>query len=188
MATAGKTPTKGTNRTRAANGVWRRWGTRALIALVLGASLGAGAGVYTVNKLEPGRGTGVDSLAVMLDSIARGRVPADSTNGAAATGDTEEPAAEAPEAAVLVAVPALADLVVARIGEEGAARNALVDAGLSVGEIQFQSSSKPAGTVLSSLPVAGSQVKPETPVALVLSDGRTGDPDTASTLSARYTP
>lgn len=182
MATAGKTPTKGTNRTRAANGVWRRWGTRALIALVLGASLGAGAGVYTVNKLEPGRGTGVDSLAVMLDSIARGRVPADSTNGAAATGDTEEPAAEAPEAAVLVAVPALADL------EEGAARNALVDAGLSVGEIQFQSSSKPAGTVLSSLPVAGSQVKPETPVALVLSDGRTGDPDTASTLSARYTP
>jgi len=182
MATAGKTPTKGTSRTRAANGVWRRWGTRALIALVLGASLGAGAGVYTVNRLEPGRGTGVDSLAVMLDSIARGRVPADGAKGAAATGDTEEPAAEAPEAAVLVAVPALADL------EEGAARNALVDAGLSVGEIQFQSSSKPAGTVLSSIPVAGSQVKPETPVALVLSDGRTGDPDTASTLSARHTP
>jgi len=48
----------------------KTWGRRALIALVAGASIGAGAGVFTVNKLEPGRGTGVDSLAVMLDSIA----------------------------------------------------------------------------------------------------------------------
>jgi serine/threonine-protein kinase len=181
VATTSKTPAKGSGRARAGNGVWRRWGIRAFLALVLGVSLGAGAGVYTVNKLEPGRGTGVDSLAVMLDSIARGRVP-DASDDAAATRDAEEPAAEEAEAAALVAVPVLADL------EEGAARNALVDAGLNVGEIQFQSSSKPAGTVLSSIPVAGSQVKPETPVALVLSDGRTGDPDTASTHSARHTP
>lgn len=184
MATEKKTATK--KKRSGGNAALKTWGTRALIALVAGVSIGAGAGVFTVNKLEPGRGTGVDSLAVMLDSIARGKVPAatgDAEKGEAQSKDRATPtdsAATAP--AELVAVPALTDL------EEGAARNALLDAGLQVGEVQFQASPKPAGTVLSTIPIAGSNVAPNTPVTLVLSDGRTGAPDTMSTSFAKLLP
>lgn len=164
--------TRGAKKSRG-NATLKLWGKRALIALVAGASLGAGAGVLTVNRLEPGRGTGVDSLAVMLDSIARGRVPAGGTEGAEARSAADSAASAAPAApAELVAVPTLEGL------EEGAARNALLDAGLSVGEIEFQASPKPAGTVLASVPIAGAKLAPETPVTLVLSDGRPADPDT----------
>ncbi len=162
----------------------KTWGSRALVALVAGASIGAGAGVFTVNKLEPGRGTGVDSLAVMLDSIARGRVPTrgvgDGQARGTAAGQPADSAAAAP--ADLVVVPALADL------EEGAARTALLDAGLQVGEVQFEASPKPPGTVLFTMPLAGSNVPPNTPVTLVLSDGRTDAPDTMSTSFARRLP
>jgi hypothetical protein len=161
------------------------WGTRVLIALIAGASIGAGAGVATVYRLEPGRGTGVDSLAVLLDSIARGKVPA-----ARGTENPETPPdasgtladSAAAEPADLVAVPDLTDL------EEGAARLALLDAGLQAGEIQFQASPKPAGTVLSSFPVAGALVPPTTAVTLVLSDGRSPAPDTLSIPSAKPVP
>ena len=162
----------------------KTWSIRALLALVAGASIGAGAGVMTVNKLEPGRGTGVDSLAVMLDSIARGKVP---TGGEEETeAPREQPAAPADSAAApaveLVAVPALTDM------EEGPARTALLDAGLQVGEVQFQASPKPAGTVLSTIPIAGSNVSPNTPVTLVLSDGRPSTTDTLSSPSAKPAP
>ena len=51
MATA----KKGAKKKRAGGGTsLATWGKRALIALVAGASLGAGAGVVTVNRLEPG--------------------------------------------------------------------------------------------------------------------------------------
>jgi hypothetical protein len=183
MATEKKTAKQKSTR---GNGALKTWGKRALIALVAGVSIGAGAGVMTVNKLEPGRGTGVDSLAVMLDSIARGRVPA--ARGAEegeAQSEEKRPApadsATAPTAD-LIAVPALTDM------EEGAARNALLDAGLQVGEVQFQASPKAAGTVLSTIPVAGSNVAPNTPVTLVLSDGSTSTTDTSSTPFAKPVP
>jgi serine/threonine-protein kinase len=180
MATEKKT---GTTRRRSTTTL-KTWSTRALLALVAGASIGAGAGVMTVNKLEPGRGTGVDSLAVMLDSIARGKVP---TGGAAKDEAQSEKSAAPADSAVapaaeLIAVPALTDM------EEGAARTALLDAGLQVGEVQFQASPKPAGTVLSSIPIAGSNVAPNTPVTLVLSDGRTSTTDTLSTPFAKPAP
>jgi len=180
MATEKKTATK----RRGSTTTIKTWATRALLALVAGASIGAGAGVMTVNKLEPGRGTGVDSLAVMLDSIARGKVP----TGSAEEGEAQnaKPGAPADSAAApaveLIAVPALTDF------EEGAARTALLDAGLQVGEVQFQASPKPAGTVLSSIPIAGSNVAPNTPVTLVLSDGRTSATDTLSTPFAKPAP
>ena len=180
MATEKKTATK----RRGSTTTIKTWATRALLALVAGASIGAGAGVMTVNKLEPGRGTGVDSLAVMLDSIARGKVP----TGGAEEGEAqnEKPGAPADSAAApaveLIAVPALTDF------EEGAARTALLDAGLQVGEVQFQASPKPAGTVLSSIPIAGSNVTPNTPVTLVLSDGRPSATDTLSSSSAKPAP
>ena len=156
------------------NATLKRWGKRAVVALLLGGALGAGAGVLTVNRLEPGRGTGVDSLAVMLDSIARGNVPAarGGASGAAPSTSAASPAAPVAAPAELVAVPALEGL------EEGAARNALLDAGLVVGEIEFRASTRPAGTVLASVPAAGAQMAPESPVTLILSDGRGTDPDT----------
>lgn len=185
MATAAKTKGNPSKTTRATGNraTLKRWGTRALMALVIGGSLGVGAGVFTVNKLEPGRGTGVDSLAVMLDSIAKGAVPAGDTEKTEARSDDAASAGNAaPSAAALVAVPSLVDL------EEGAARNALLDAGLQVGEIQFQSSPKPAGTVLASIPIAGANVVPNTAVTLVLSDGRPDEPDSLSTPLSRPTP
>lgn len=174
MATEKQT---GKKKRKGGNAALSTWGTRALIALVIGSSLGAGAGVLTVNRLEPGRGTGVDSLAAMLDSISRrGPAARGTENAATPSAGAEAPAAPAAsEPAELIAVPALTDM------EEGAARNALLDAGLQVGEIQFQDSPKPAGTVLSTIPVAGSNVAPNTPVTLVLSDGRTAPPDTMHT-------
>jgi hypothetical protein len=151
------------------------------VALLIGGAIGAGAGVFTVNKLEPGRGTGVDSLAVMLDSIAKGAVPAAVDPDAAQPGGTVADT-PAPAPAPLVAVPSLVGL------EEGAARNALLDAGLDVGEIQFQPSPQPAGTVLASLPVPGSMVPPDTPVTLMLSDGRASGPDSLTISPSRPTP
>jgi PASTA domain len=178
MATT-KKPTKASR--AAGSAAFRLWGIRALIAIVAGVSIGAGAGVMTVSKLEPGRGTGVDSLAVMLDSIAKGRIAEPTAQQRAAEAkrqaDSVSNAEDVPPVVELIAVPNLADM------EEGAARNALMDAGLQVGEVQFQPSSKPAGTVLSTLPLAGAQVAPETPVTLVLSDGRTGTDTLSRPLS-----
>lgn len=162
------------------------WGKRALIAIVAGVSLGAGAGVFTVNRLEPGRGTGVDSLAVMLDSIATGRIPEPTAAERAAEAqrrdDSARAAAPADAPPELVAVPSLVDL------DEGAARNAILDAGLQVGEVQFQASPKPAGTVLATIPAAGQQLPLQGAVTIVLSDGRTSPTDTLLRLLPQSTP
>lgn len=150
----------------------RLWLLRGLIAVVAGVSIGAGGGVFSVHKLEPGRGTGVDSLQVMLDSIAKGRIPAPTATAevpvsppADDTADTADSVAT-PSTQELVLVPSVVDL------EEGTARNAILDAGLQVGEVSFQASTKPAGTVLGTTPVAGAQVPALTAVSLLLSDGR----------------
>lgn len=172
-----------TKKTRKTTSPVRRWLVRAGLATLLGLVIGGAGGVFTVQKFEPGRGTGVDSLQIMLDSIAKGRIAARPVSDAAPASQrrvdaptaTEAPPAEAPE---LVAVPAVIDL------EEGTARNAILDAGLQVGEVQFQASTKPAGTVLATLPVAGAQVPALTAVSLVLSDGRApaGEDDTTDSL------
>jgi len=158
----------------------RVWGVRALVAILIGLSIGAAAGVMTVNRLEPGRADSVDSLAVMLDSIAKGGPAASKP---AAKSPTTPPPATLPTAATaddaadepsdLIAVPAVTDL------EEGDARNAILDAGLQVGEVQFRPSPKPAGIVLGTFPVSGARVLSRSAVSLVLSDGR----DPADTLS-----
>lgn len=145
----------------------RAWLVRGVVALLLGSALGAGAGVFTVNRLEPGRGNGVDSLQVMLDSIAKGRIAADSGVPTQAAPASSTPDTAAAAAAVdSVPVPSVADL------EEGAARAAIRDAGLQVGEVVFQADAKPAGTVLGSTPAAGTFVARGSAVSLTLSDGR----------------
>ncbi|MFN5600144.1 MAG: PASTA domain-containing protein [Gemmatimonas sp.] len=162
------------------------WGKRALIAIVAGVSIGAGAGVFTVHRLEPGRGTGVDSLAAMLDSIAKGRIREPGAAQRAAESQRRDDSARAatPEEmpAERIAVPSLVDL------DEGAARNALLDAGLQVGEVQFEASPKPAGTVLATIPAAGQMLPLQGAVTIVLSDGRTAPTDTLLRLLPQSAP
>ncbi|MCE2899626.1 MAG: PASTA domain-containing protein [Gemmatimonas sp.] len=167
----------------------RRWLGRALVAVVLGLAIGGAGGVFSVQKLEPGPGTGVDSLQVMLDSIATGRI---AKTAAAPPASPEPVATEAPRVAAdsaatpaeptLVLVPAVVDL------EEGTARTAILDAGLQVGEVQFQASAKPAGTVLATSPVSGARVPTLTAVSLVLSDGRPPADVVGMTDSPRRSP
>ncbi|MCA0375059.1 MAG: PASTA domain-containing protein [Gemmatimonadetes bacterium] len=137
----------------------RTWLIRIGLALVLGLAVGAGAGVFAVNTLEPGRAGVADSLQLMLDSIAK--APAAPPPEATPSIDS---APAAPPAAV--AVPSVIDL------DEGAARDALVAAGLQVGEVRFAASAKAAGTVLATEPAAGTTLATGTPVVLILSDGR----------------
>jgi hypothetical protein len=151
----------------------RRWLGRALVAVVLGLAIGGAGGVFSVQKLEPGPGTGVDSLQLMLDSIATGRIakpaaapPASPETVASEATPLATDSAATPKEQEMVFVPSVVDL------EEGTARNAILDAGLQVGEVQFQASAKPAGTVLATSPVSGARVPTLTAIALVLSDGR----------------
>jgi hypothetical protein len=151
----------------------RTWLIRLGVAVLIGLAVGATGGVVTVNKLEPGRAGSVDSLQLMLDSLARGtqaKVDADPIDSAIAAAEAQQAQqaqqdAEA-DAAGLLTVPSLLDL------EEGEARNTIVDAGLQVGEVQFQPSPKPAGTVLGTFPVSGARVNRGASITLVLSDGR----------------
>lgn len=170
MATKTKTTTR---RTTAGKALARLWGIRALIAIVVGVSIGAGVGVMTVNRLEPGRADSVDSLAVMLDSISKGRIPDAQPAAQPAADATPATPDTATATSDLVSVPAVTDL------EEGDARNAILEAGLQVGEVQFRPSPKPAGIVLGTFPVSGARVLSRSAVSLVLSDGR----DPADTLS-----
>jgi hypothetical protein len=150
---------------RAANSAARRWLIRAAVALAVGLGIGMGAGMFAVDTLEPGRPNSVDSLQVMLDSIARGTAPAPQATAPLAPAPAANPDPVSPPDE-RVEVPALVDL------EEGAARNAILDAELQVGEIRFQASEKPAGTVLASDPAAGTRVPRTSAITLVLSDGR----------------
>jgi hypothetical protein len=157
----------------------RRWLARFAIALVVGLAIGGGSGVFVVNKLEPGRPNSIDSVQALLDSITRGRIaPVDSGRKTqAAPAPLPNPdTAVAPDAPA--SVPTLVDL------EEGAARNAIRDAGLQVGEVKFQASTKPAGTVIGTVPDAGTAVVRNSAVALVLSDGRPPT-DTLSRFDSR---
>lgn len=168
MAAKTKTRTGSTG-----NAMLRPWALRALVAIVIGVAVGGAAGVMTVNTLEPGRADSVDSLAVMLDSLSGNNraKPAATTDGE----QTPAQAAEDPQPnETLVVVPAVVDL------EEGAARSAILDAGLQVGEVQFQSSARPAGIVLATYPMPGARATTRSAVTLVLSDGR----DPADTLQA----
>lgn len=147
------------NAARAKSTVLRTWLVRLSVALVLGLAIGAGAGVFTVNKLEPARPGAVDSLQTMLDSIA---------SAPAAPAPAAAPATDSAAAPPVVShmVPQIIDL------DEGSARAAIVAAGLQVGEVRFSASIKAAGTVLATDPAVGTLVNTGTPVVLILSDGR----------------
>lgn len=159
----------------------RTWLTRLGIALGLGLVIGAGIGVTGVNILEPGQPAGADSLQMVLDSIARGTTPIPAPRE---TAPAPAPPAAAPDSAVVetVSVPDLVGV------DEGGARSALEDVGLTVAGTEFRASRSPAGTVLATVPVFGSAVARGTAVTLVLSDGRApvdslSQPMTASPLS-----
>ena len=169
-----KTRTSSRQRASTGGAVYRLWGLRALVAIAVGVALGAAGGVMTVNKLEPGRADSVDSLAVMLDSISKGNIPTPTASSGIAP--AAAPARTQPTNETLVVVPSVIDL------EEGAARNAILDNGLQVGEVQFRPSAKPAGIVLATFPMSGARVMTRSAVTLVLSDGR----DPADTLHTSW--
>lgn len=158
----------------------RTWLIRLGIALGLGLAIGAGIGVTGVNILEPGQPAGADSLQMVLDSITRGTTPIPAPRDSApvapqaAAADTATPAT--------VSVPDLVGV------DEGGARSALEDVGLTVAGTEFRASRSPAGTVLATVPVFGSAVARGSAVTLVLSDGRApvdslSEPTSASPFS-----
>jgi hypothetical protein len=158
----------------------RTWGIRAGAAIATGLLIGVAGGIFTVNTLEPGRGNGVDSLQVMLDSIARGTLPetsakpreVESRGGA----DNADVLTRTSPANGRIPVPDVVGL------EEGDARNAILDAGFQVGDIQFRASAQPPGVVLSTIPARGTPLPSGGLVALVLSDGRAGADSLAGEL------
>ena len=170
---AAKQPVTGTPRGPRAKSM-RPWLIRGAIAAVAGLMLGGAGGVATVRTLEPGRANAVDSVQAVLDSIARGTIPeptaAEREREAARQADSASQVMSAADSAanedVLVSVPDVIGL------EEGPAREQLLEAGLLVGEVQFRASSSPAGIVLATTPPAGSGLAANSPVSLVLSDGR----------------
>lgn len=107
--------------------------------------------------------------------------------------------AQNPEAGATLALGSRVDLVVAGDSEpivpdlltfsETDAVNALLGAGLQVGEITKSSSSEPTGQVIGQTPSAGEQVEPGTRVDLVVSNGQLGVPDVVglTTAEARAT-
>ena len=153
----------------------RLWTIRFGVVLAAGLAVGAAGGVVGVNTLEPGRPLEPDSLAILLDSIAKGTAPAsassNSVNGRA-VGGAVDAANEPPPDTVApqenaINVPDLVGL------EEGIARVSLHSADLTVGSVEFRASESPVGTVLATIPVFGTSVARRTPITLVLSDGRT---------------
>jgi hypothetical protein len=171
------TKSSGRTRKKRAPVTRRTWLIRLGVAVLAGLAIGGAGGVVTVNTLEPGRAGSVDSLQLMLDSLARGQQakadadPIDSAIAAAEAQQAEQARLQAEataqaDAVGLLTVPLLLDL------EEGEARNRILDAGLQVGEVQFQSSAKPAGVVLGTFPVSGARVNRGATITLVLSDGR----------------
>ena len=143
----------------------RAWLVRLGVALGLGLVIGAGVGVTGVNILEPGQPAGADSLQMVLDSITRGATPIPAPRDSA---PVSPPQAAAPDTVIAetVSVPDLVGV------DEGGARSALEDVGLTVAGTEFRASRSPAGTVLATVPVFGSAVSRGTAVTLVLSDGR----------------
>lgn len=136
-------------------GTRRRWLVRGAVAVALGLAIGGAIGVRVVQTLEPGIPGQVDSLT--LSPVPR--VPAAGASGAPAV---DSAATEAPS----VAIPDVIGL------EEGAARDAVERAGLTVGVVLFRPDLATAGTVVMTFPVPGERVVLPATVNLVLSDGR----------------
>jgi len=159
----------------------KTWLIRGLIAITAGLVIGAAGGVAGVNMLEPGRPGQPDSLQVMLDSLQRAKNQESpmSLRRAADSADAARRAQRVADSVALANDPN-APMVPMVVGlEEGAARTAIEDAGLTVGSVIFRADSAIAGTVLASTPAAGRKVRPGTSVDIVLSDGRTVGPDTS---------
>ena len=152
----------------------RTWLIRLGVAIGAGIAIGAAAGVVTVNKFDPGRAGQPDSLQLMLDSLAQRRASNDprEQRRAADSLDAELRAQRGADSTNLandptaVAVPALLNL------EEGAARDSIEAAGLTIGTVTFQPSTSPLGAVVGTSPAIGMRVRAGTAVNLVLSNGR----------------
>ena len=164
-------PKKAKPKRSARDGDPRIWVVRALVVLLVGSGAGVAGGALAVNRLEPGRGTGVDSLQVMLDSIAKGRIPKKGTVTApppeiipydTLTG-TMAPAVDSTAQAVIPEVSGM---------EEGAARDVLRTAGFRIATVEFRPSDRPAGTVLQSIPAGGLKAPRALQLTLILSDGK----------------
>ena len=164
----------------------RTWLIRGVIAVVLGLGLGGATGVMGVRKLEPGRPGQADSLQLMLDSLQRmkaedpreQRRAVDSADAARRNKRYADSLALANDSTA-PQVPVVVELT------EGAAREALELAGLTVGAVEFRASTSAAGTVLASTPAAGVRVRAGTAINLVLSDGRPPSTDTSAVTSLR---
>lgn len=159
--------------------------------LAAGLAIGATGGIVGVRSLEPGRPEQPDSLQLMLDSIANGtasksaatlRNEARSARRASDSSDAfNRPQRVADSLAAIAAAAAAAELTVPDvIGlEEGVARTRVIEAGLTIGPVQFEDSRTAAGTVLRTLPGPGESVAPGTSVTLILSNGRALSGDAA---------
>ena len=163
----------------------RTWLIRGLVAIVAGAAIGIAAGVTGVNRMEPGRPGQPESLQLMLDSLRRLGADDDPITQRRAA-DSADAAHRAQRVADSISLandpdaPIVPDVV--RM-EEGVARQAIEDAGLTVGNVVFRPDSTTAGIVLATTPRTGRKVRFGTAVDLVLSDGRTVPPDS---LDARF--
>lgn len=166
----------------------RTWAVRALVAVVLGLGIGGATGVMGVRKLEPGHPGQADSLQLMLDSLQRMKAAdpreqqraLDSADAARRNKRYADSLALANDSTA-PRVPVVLELT------EGAAREALELAGLTVGAVEFRASTAAAGTVLGSTPAAGVRVRAGTAINLVLSDGRPPSTDTSNVASTSST-
>ncbi len=160
------------------------WSLRAVLAIAAGLAIGGFVGVAGVRRVEPGHPGQADSLQTMLDSLRRNEAADPRTQRRAADSTDAAQRARRFVDSVALANDATAPIVPAVINmEEGAARNAIEQLGLVVGSVQFKASTSAAGTVLTTVPIAGQKVRLGTAINLVLSDGRSPS-DTTDTLAA----
>ena len=152
----------------------RTWLIRLGIATLAGLAIGAGAGVVSVNRFDPGRAGQPDSLQLMLDSLAQRRASGDprSLRRAADSADAAQRAQHLTDSANLANDPNAPVVPVLLNLEEGAARDSIEAAGLTVGDVSFQGSTAPLGVVIATFPAAGQKVQARTAVKLILSSGR----------------
>jgi hypothetical protein len=163
----------------------RTWLVRRGVAIGAGIAMGAAAGVVVVNRFDPGRAGQSDSLQLMLDSLRQRQASNDprTLRRAADSTDADQRAQRIDDSTNLAndpnapVVPSVLNL------EEGAARDAIEDAGLEVGTVIFQSSTAPLGVVVGTSPAVGLKVAAGTAVNLVLSSGRPPS-DTADSHAA----
>jgi hypothetical protein len=152
----------------------RTWIVRTAVVVALGFGVGAALGVQAVRAVDPGRPGHVDSLDLLLDSLARR--PAATAAQAGSPGSAGRAGAGGVRLvrdSVVEPAPADERAVPDVTGrQEGDARRALEAAGFVLGGVEFSASTEPAGTVLRTIPAAGARAARSTEIALVLSDGR----------------